>query len=100
MYSGATYEVFRTGTHVNQTHWQYTAKCTGCTSFRSSFGSQNILTTTGSNHLAFAYSAKRPSNPSSSSSSFSIHDVTNNWEHDFSSGQNAAFTSLVAKNKG
>ncbi|KAK4095802.1 iron reductase domain protein [Parathielavia hyrcaniae] len=29
-YPDATYTVLRTGTHINVTHWQVTAKCTGC----------------------------------------------------------------------
>ncbi|TPX12469.1 uncharacterized protein E0L32_006881 [Thyridium curvatum] len=98
-YSGATYQVFKAGTHANNTHWQVTAKCTGCTSFSSSSGGRTTtLNPKGSNRLAFAYSSGRPSNPSSPTSSFPIHDVTNYWQQDFSSGSNPSFDSLVAKN--
>jgi hypothetical protein len=93
VYSGATLQVLRTGTHTNGTHWQITAKCTGCTAFGG-----KVLTPTGSNRLAFAYAKAKPSNPSSSSSSFSVHDVTNYWSHDFAAAANTNFAALVTKN--
>lgn len=99
-YSGATYSVFKTGTHVNRTHFQYTAKCSGCTSFTSSGGTPTVLNPTGVNRLAFAYASSKPSNPSSNLSSFPVHDVYTYWSHDFSAGANAAFASLAAKNLG
>lgn len=95
VYSGATIEVLKTGTHTNSTHWQITAKCTGCTSFSS-----KVLNPKGSNRLAFAYAKSKPSNPSSNSSSFNVHDVTNYWNHDFASAANANFAALVTKNGG
>lgn len=100
-YSGASYQVLKTGTHTNRTHWQYTAKCSGCTSFAG--GSSNTKTTlnaNGVNHLAFAYSATKPSNPSSSTSTIPVHDVYGYWDHDFSVAGNAAFATLVTKNGG
>ncbi|TVY81062.1 Cellobiose dehydrogenase [Lachnellula suecica] len=100
VYSGATLQVFKTGTHVNSTHWQFTAKCTGCTAFTSSSGSKTVLNPTGVNRLAFAYGSAKPSTPSSSSSSFGVHDVYAYWNHDFSAAGNTAFSSLVAKNLG
>ncbi|KIH94040.1 hypothetical protein SPBR_09223 [Sporothrix brasiliensis 5110] len=98
VWTGAQYTELKAGTHVNGTHWQYTAKCTGCTYYTNSMGSKSWVYATGTNHLAFAYSATRPANPSSAGSSLTIHDVTNNWEHDFSVGQNADFADLVTKN--
>lgn len=97
-WAGAQYNLLKTGTHVNRTHWQYTAKCTGCTYYTNSVGSKTWIYSTGTNHLAFAYASARPSSPSSNSSSLQIHDVTNNWDHDFSVGQNANFADLVTKN--
>ncbi|CAK7235091.1 hypothetical protein SBRCBS47491_009174 [Sporothrix bragantina] len=96
--TAAQYTILKAGTHVNRTHFQYTAHCTGCTYYSNSAGAKTWLYSTGTNHLAFAYSGTRPSNPSSNSSSLTIHDVTNNWDHDFSVGQNANFADLVAKN--
>lgn len=99
-YSGTQYQIFKTGTKSNSTHWQFTAKCNGCTTYRLSSGSTKVLNPKGSNHLAFAYAASKPANPSSNSSSFQVHDVYNYWSHDFSQGENSAFTTLVAKNSG
>lgn len=98
VYTGAEYTILKSGTHVNRTHWQYTARCTGCTYYTNSVGSKNWIYATGTNHLAFAYASTRPSSPSSGSSGLTIHDVTNNWDHDFSVGQNANFADLVTKN--
>ncbi|KAH6657391.1 hypothetical protein BKA67DRAFT_532602 [Truncatella angustata] len=97
VYSGATLQVLKIGTHTNGTHWQVTAKCTGCTSYTGASGAK-VLSPTGSNRLAFAYSKSKPSNPSSGSSSFPVHDVTNYWSHDFAAAQNVNFAALVAKN--
>jgi len=97
-WTGASLTVFKTGTKTNGTHWQFTAKCTGCTSFTGSSNSNTVLTPTGVNRLAFAYATARPSNPSSNTSSIGPHDVYNYWNHDFASAGNTAFASLVAKN--
>lgn len=83
---------------MNRTHFQYTAKCTGCTAFASSDGSQTILTPTGTNRLAFAYASGKPYSPYSNTSGFPVHDVYNYWSQDFSSGANSAFAALAAKN--
>ncbi|KAF2994030.1 hypothetical protein E8E14_002718 [Neopestalotiopsis sp. 37M] len=96
--TGATLQVLKTGTHTNSTHWQVTFKCTGCTSFASSTSGNKTLTPTGSNRLAFAYSKSKPTTPSSGSSSFPVHDVTNYWNHDFSTAMNSNFAALVTKN--
>jgi hypothetical protein len=96
VYTGAALQVLKTGTHTNSTHWQVTVKCSGCTSYSGSSGTK-ILTPTGTNRLAFAYSQSKPSSPSSNTSSFPVHDVTNYWSHDFSSAGNANFAALVTK---
>ena len=82
---------------MNGTHWTLTAKCTGCSAFAGASGNV-ILTPTGSNRLAFAYCATKPTTPSSNTSSFAVHDVHNYWSHDFSQGVNANFDALVKKN--
>ncbi|RKU47033.1 hypothetical protein DL546_008568 [Coniochaeta pulveracea] len=99
-YSGATYQVFKTGTRSNGTHWQFTAKCSGCTAYAVQNGNQKFLNPKGSNRLAFAYSGTKPSSPSNPSSSFSVHDVFGYWSHDFSLAQNPNFSQLVTKNGG
>lgn len=83
---------------MNSTHWQFTAKCSGCTSFTGSGNVHTVLNPTGVNELAFAYAATKPSNPSSNLSSFGVHDLYAYWSHDFSAAGNTGFASLVAKN--
>ncbi|KAK8098690.1 uncharacterized protein PG998_011931 [Apiospora kogelbergensis] len=97
-YTGATYTLLKKGTHVNSTYWQFTAKCTGCTSFKGS-GNRNVtLNPTGENRVAFAYSRSKPSNPGSSNSNINVHDVTASWTVDFGSASNANFAELVQRN--
>lgn len=97
MYTGATYTYLKNGNFVNGTHWQYTVKCSGCTTWDGTTGSTRI-NPTSSARLAFAYSPNKPSTPSSNSSSIPVHDVANYWTHDFSQGVNANFADLLARN--
>ncbi|KAK6840163.1 hypothetical protein PG995_006585 [Apiospora arundinis] len=98
IWNGASYTLLKKGTHVNSTYWQYTAKCTGCTSFKGS-GNRNVtLNPTGENRVAFAYSRSKPSNPGSSNSNINVHDVTASWTVDFGSASNANFAELVQRN--
>ncbi len=99
-WSGSSLSVFKTGTRSNGTHWQFTAKCTGCTQFTTESGRNVILNPNGGNRFAFAYGAGRPSNPSSNTSTFNEHDVFGYWSHDFNSAKNDNFQSLVSKNLG
>ncbi|KAF2110506.1 hypothetical protein BDV96DRAFT_604070 [Lophiotrema nucula] len=99
MYTGATYEKLTTGNRVNGTHWQFTAVCNGCTSYAGSSGTI-IVNPKGNNRLAFAFSASKPSSPSSNTSSIPVHDSPVYWNHDFSSGANANFADLVTRNGG
>ncbi|KAK2748399.1 hypothetical protein FQN55_004337 [Onygenales sp. PD_40] len=90
VYDGATYKIFTTGTHSDGNTWQYTALCTGCTSWDST-----TLDPAGSIRLAYATSQEAPSDPSSPSSSFPAHEVSNYWEHDFAAAANANFDEIV-----
>ena len=100
-YSGASYTILKTGTHTNSTHWQYTAKCTGCAYF-SSGSSKTQLSPTGVNHLAWAVTTAgaKPPNAGSNTSTLNVHDVYGYWGHDFSQAGNANFAALVAKDSG
>lgn len=98
VYTGTTYQVLKTGTRSNGTHWQVTAKCTGCSSFTTSTGAQTNLNPGGGNRLAFAMSSGLPQSPSNPASNFPYHDVHNYWSHDFSQAGNANFAALVTKN--
>ncbi|KXX81408.1 Cellobiose dehydrogenase [Madurella mycetomatis] len=94
-YTGATYTVYRTGTKSNSTHWQVTIKCTGCSSWRNLSGAARYINPRGNNRLGWAYSRTRPSNPSSTSSSISIHDLPGYVTLNFAQGINTNFDELV-----
>ncbi|KAI0104308.1 hypothetical protein GGR51DRAFT_522278 [Nemania sp. FL0031] len=97
IYDGATLQLLKTGTKLNGTHWQITAKCTGCSSFTTTGSNTKALNANGSNRLAFAYSKTKPSS-ASSAAMLSVHDVYNYWDHDFSSAGNIDFAALVTRN--
>ncbi len=99
-YSGASYQVLKTGTRVNGSHWQVTAKCSGCAYYTNSIGRTTTLDPQGSNLFGWAFATAKPYNPSSNMSGFGVHDSFNFLTHDFSGAGNTAFTSLVAKNLG
>ncbi|KAH9890804.1 hypothetical protein F4778DRAFT_773068 [Xylariomycetidae sp. FL2044] len=96
--TATTIQVLTTGTKANSTHWQVTAKCTGCSSFTGSGSTAKYLNPAGGNRLAFAYSRVKPSNPSSSSATLNVHEVYNYWDHDFATAANPEFAALVEKN--
>jgi hypothetical protein len=96
-YTGATYTRLKTGNRVNSTHWQYTAKCAGCTSFTGKNG-YTILNPRGSPRLAFAYGPDKPANPASNTSSITQHSVYSYWNHDFTQGSNTNFAALLQQN--
>ncbi|KAI6379157.1 hypothetical protein MCOR25_002033 [Pyricularia grisea] len=98
-YPDPTYQVFQTGTRVNSTHWQITAKCSGCTSFQGRAGAAPTwLRPTGSNRLAFAMARTAPSQPGSNTSAIPYHEVHQYWNADFGSAQNVNFDELVERN--
>jgi hypothetical protein len=97
-YKGATYTTLKTGTKVNSTHYQYTAKCSGCSYYLGASSAQKALNPKGGNQLAFAFAFAKVSTPSSNTSSFTGHDVHSYWVHDFSMGSNTNFADLVTKN--
>ena len=99
-YADASVQVFKTGTKVNGTHWQFTALCKGCTQWTQSSGRLTTLNPNGGNTFAFAYSPNKPSNPSSNTSSFPVHESYNYWSHDFASSTNPSFNELVLRNTG
>lgn len=96
-YTSASYTVFKTGTKSNSTHWQFTALCTGCTSWSAAGGAIRYVQPNGGNRLAFAYSPTKPSNPSSPSSGITVHDVHAYWNHDFNTARNSGFEAAVQR---
>ncbi|KAF1941532.1 CBD9-like protein [Clathrospora elynae] len=96
-YTGAAYTPLTKGNKSNGTHWQFTVKCTGCTTYTGSAG-ETTVDPTGSKRLAFACASGKVSNPSSTSASIPVHDVYNYITQDFSAGANANFAALLSKN--
>lgn len=96
-YTTASYTVFKTGTKSNSTHWQFTALCSGCTSWSADGGAVRYVQPNGGNRLAFAYSPNKPSNPSSPSSAITVHDVHAYWNHDFNTARNSGFEAAVQR---
>ncbi|TGJ84431.1 hypothetical protein E0Z10_g4300 [Xylaria hypoxylon] len=97
VYDGAKVQILKTGSKVNGTHWQITAKCSGCSSFSTTGSNTKSLNPTGVNRLAFAYSKTKP-NSASAAAMISVHDVYSYWDHDFSAAGNLDFDQLVTKN--
>lgn len=95
-YADSTYELLDVGTWVNDTHWQFTAKCTGCTTWKTPDGEAERLDPAGKNKIAWAYANLPPVNPASADSAFSFHDVYGYFDHDLALGANENFKSLVS----
>lgn len=92
-YTGASYTKLSKGNKVNGTHWTLTVKCTGCSQWDNT-----RLNPRGTNRLVLGYANAKPSNPSSNTSSFSIHDVHPYWSQDFRAGANTNWDQLLANN--
>ncbi|KNG46742.1 beta-lactamase transpeptidase-like protein [Stemphylium lycopersici] len=97
-YPSATYTPLTAGNKSNATHWQFTVKCSGCTTYTGSTGSTVRIDPTGSKRLGFACSQGKVSNPSSTSASIPVHDVYNYITHDFSVGASEGWEALLARN--
>ncbi|KAJ4361228.1 hypothetical protein N0V85_009426 [Neurospora sp. IMI 360204] len=95
-YTDSHYTVLKKGTHVNATHFQVTAKCTGCSSWGDeSIGISNIdpaYQTT----LAYAYGNTKVDTPADVQSTFSIHDSLGHPIYDLAVAKNADFAKKVA----
>ncbi|KAF2692002.1 iron reductase domain protein [Lentithecium fluviatile CBS 122367] len=100
MYTGATYTLLTNGNKVNGSHWQFTAKCSGCTTWTGASGAQRINPAATSQRLAFAWSPTKPGSPGSNTSTIAVHDTPNYWYHDFTKGVNPNFDELLARNGG
>lgn len=96
-YPSATYTPLSKGNKANSTHWQFTVKCTGCTSYNGSSGPVYVEPS-GSRRLAFACSQGKVSNPGSTSANIPVHDVYNYITHDFSAGRNEGWAVLLERN--
>ncbi|KLU82084.1 hypothetical protein MAPG_01161 [Magnaporthiopsis poae ATCC 64411] len=97
-YTDAKYEILPKGTFVNATHFQVTAKCSGCTSWGNDDIGVTYLEPKGDQYFAFAYSSTPVDEPNNPESGFSMHDSTGHWVHSFAQGVNPDFEQLLSKN--
>ncbi|ORX98942.1 hypothetical protein BCR34DRAFT_606762 [Clohesyomyces aquaticus] len=95
-YIGATYTYLK-GTTSNNTHWQVTSYCVGCTRWSTSDGDVD-LTTQSETQFAYACSSVAPSTPTSNTSTFNVHEQNGIWTHDLSIARNVSFASFVSTN--
>lgn len=100
IYNTAQLQKLSTGNRVNGTHWQFTAKCTGCTSYSSRTGGTTSLNPKGNNRLALVISNGKVSQPSNGNSNLVMHENPIYWSQSFPEGANANFAELVRKNGG
>lgn len=95
LYEDASYTVLP-GTHVNETHYQVTAVCKGCTLWAPFDGESTALNGEGENYLAFAYSSVPVDDPTAIDTTFGIHERVGHWIHDFAASKSADFETWVA----
>jgi hypothetical protein len=100
IYNTAQLQKLSAGNRVNGTHWQFTAKCTGCTSWTSRTGGTTYLNPRGNNRLALVISNGKPQQPSNSNSNLVMHENPIYWSQSFPEGANSNFADLVRRNGG
>ncbi|KAL2178209.1 uncharacterized protein P884DRAFT_298869 [Thermothelomyces heterothallicus CBS 202.75] len=91
----AQYTVLETGTHVNETHFQVTAKCAGCSRWGDEDTGYTELDPAYQTTFAFAYSETPVETPSDPASNFGIHDSLGHPIYDLATAQNANFDEVV-----
>ncbi|KAF2659322.1 iron reductase domain protein [Lophiostoma macrostomum CBS 122681] len=94
-----TLKLIPKGTKRNGTHWQFTALCSGCTSYLGRSNANYTLGTRGTNKIAFAYSATKPSS-TSSDATIAIHETPIYPTWDFSVAGNPRWSELLTTNLG
>ncbi|KAH6851370.1 hypothetical protein B0I37DRAFT_404989 [Chaetomium sp. MPI-CAGE-AT-0009] len=90
-FTGASYTILPSST-ANATHWTLTVLAKGV----SAWGNTN-LDPAGTVSLAYAQSARPPTEPANNATRFSVHNSRGKWTHDLKSAQIADFAELVEK---
>ncbi|OTA96243.1 putative iron reductase domain protein [Hypoxylon sp. CO27-5] len=96
-YEDAKYTVLK-GTGVNETHFKFTALCTGCASWTDFDGNPWILNGAGDTNFAYAFSNTPVEEPANQDSGFSIHDNVGRWIHDLGGARSDRFKEWVTTN--
>ncbi|KAI0389099.1 actin-domain-containing protein [Xylariaceae sp. FL0594] len=97
-YEDAKYTVLR-GTGVNETHFKFTALCSGCASWTDFDGNPSTLDGASQVNFAYAFSANPVEEPSNNETSFNIHDSVGHWTHDLAAARSDKFSAWVAANQ-
>ncbi|KAF2752199.1 iron reductase domain protein [Sporormia fimetaria CBS 119925] len=100
IYNNAQLQKLTAGNRANGTHWQFTVKCTGCTSYQGRTGSTTTLNPKGGNRMALVISNGKPQQPSNANSNLVMHEGPIYWTQSFPEGANANFGELVRRNGG
>ncbi|KAI2627639.1 actin-domain-containing protein [Hypoxylon sp. NC1633] len=93
-FDGSTYTVLK-GTSVNETHFKFTALCTGCASWTDFDGNPYILNGAGDTNFAYAFSSTPMEEPANPDTGFSIHDNVGRWIHDLAGARSEQFPEWV-----
>lgn len=96
-YPSATITPLSAGNKSNGTHWQFTVKCTGCTTYTGSSGTIRI-DPNSSRRMGYACAPGKVANPASTTSTIPTHDVYNYFTHEFQYGSNPNFAALLQRN--
>ncbi|EAA31321.2 iron reductase domain protein [Neurospora crassa] len=98
IYTDSHYTVLKKGTHVNATHFQVTAKCTGCSSWGDdeSTGISGNIDPEYQTTLAYAYGNTKVDTPADVQSTFGIHDSLGHPIYDLAVAKNKDFAEKVA----
>jgi hypothetical protein len=96
-YPDSKYTVLKTGTHINETHWQITAKCTGCSRWGDDDMGYTELDPQYHTTMAFAYSNTPVDTPGDEATTFGIHESLGHPIYDLAAGKNADFAAKVEK---
>ncbi|KAK4118919.1 iron reductase domain protein [Parathielavia appendiculata] len=96
-YPDSTYTILETGTHLNATHWQVTAKCTGCSRWGDDDMGYTELDPQYHTTMAFAYSDTPVDAPGDETTTFGIHTSLGHPIYDLATAKNSDFAAKVGK---
>lgn len=82
---------------MNATHWQVTAKCSGCTQWGDADTGYGALDPTTQQSMAYAYSNTAVDTPADEASTFSIHNGIGHPVYNLTQGKNTNFAAKVSR---
>lgn len=84
---------------MNESHWQVTAKCTGCTAWTGLNGPTVINPSSPSHTFGWALAKIPVHEPADNMTTFAAHDATGTVEFDLSQSRSSNFTGKYLENK-